>query len=128
MLTERTFLRLQSAAAKARFRLHAKALTDELLAPLQVRPLVRRHPWLTLGGAMLAGFLVVGGQARRPVAEASVKAARLPGPLRAVLREARRIATDAIGAGLLSGWRSVRQPTPTDATQDAAANPGSETA
>lgn len=121
MLTEHTFLRMQSTAAKARFRRHAKALTDELIAPLQLRPLVRRHPWLSLGGAMLTGFLAVGGKPRQSAAEVAPKAARLPGPLRAMLREARRLATSAIGAGLLGGWRSSRPPMATGAADEAAA-------
>jgi ElaB/YqjD/DUF883 family membrane-anchored ribosome-binding protein len=57
MLSEREFLDMQSARAKARFRQTASNLADELLAPLRIRPFIQRRPWWSLGGAATAGFL-----------------------------------------------------------------------
>jgi hypothetical protein len=57
MPSEREFLDQQSTNAKARLRQTAHTLSEELLAPLRIRPLVRRRPWWCLGGAGAAGFL-----------------------------------------------------------------------
>jgi hypothetical protein len=57
MPSEREFLAQQAANAKARLRQTARTLSDELLAPLRIRLLVRRRPWWCLGGAGAAGFL-----------------------------------------------------------------------
>jgi len=106
MFTERSFLRMQSEAAKARLRRQVGALGDEMLAPLRVRPLVSRQPWLSLAGALLTGFLVAGGLRRRGDRSASA-ARRWPAPMAALLRQARRFVSGALGAGLMSGWRGV---------------------
>lgn len=135
MLSERTFLRMQAAAAKARLRNQLGALGDDLLAPLHIRPLVRRHPWLSCGGALLTAFLAAGGLRRR-AARGEAAAWQWPAPVVAMLRQARRLVTSALGAGLLSGWRGLvpahppapapaPAPAPVPAAAEAASDVGS---
>jgi hypothetical protein len=50
---EAEFLRAQIATAKLRLRQHGSALSQELTAPLELRPLVRRRPLVSL---LAAGF------------------------------------------------------------------------
>lgn len=57
MLDEREFLDEQARRAKARLRQTAQQASRELLAPLQLRPMVRRYPWWSLGGASAVGLL-----------------------------------------------------------------------
>lgn len=57
MPSESEFLNLQIESAKAHFRQTARSLGEELLEPLQLRPLIRRRPWWSLGGAAVVGFV-----------------------------------------------------------------------
>lgn len=107
MLTEKAFLDAQSTAAKARLGGEAKALATELLAPLHLQPLVRRHPFWSLGGATLAGFLAAGGLTRKSEAAATAATTTgLPASLAAFVQRIRRLVTSAIGAGLLANLRA----------------------
>lgn len=115
MPSERAFLDLQSAAAKARLRHEANALAADLIAPLRLQPLVRRHPWLSLGGAALAGFLATGGIGGTATAAGPKPAKELPASVAALLRRVRRMMTGAIGTVVLSSLRGrTRAATPVE--------------
>lgn len=64
-MNESEFLAQQARSAKASLQRSARTLGEELLEPLQVRPIIQRHPWWSLGGATLAGF-VTGVSLSRP--------------------------------------------------------------
>lgn len=94
MPDEGEFLRSQAAAALARLRGTVRSLGDDLIEPLQLRGLVRKRPWWSLGAALLGGFLAGGLFGKRRVASPSPA---VPGPVRTMLASVRR-----------QTWRVVR--------------------
>lgn len=106
MPSEADFLRLQGARARARLRLSARTLADELLAPLQLRPFVRRRPWWSVGGATAAGFLTGMRLGRRGdrSATGSTKG-RLHSGLASVGNGLRSLLRTAMGAMVMASLR-----------------------
>lgn len=94
MSDEGEFLRQQAAAALARLRGTLRSLGDDLIEPLQLRGIVRKRPWWSLGAALLGGFLAGGLFGKRRVASPSPA---VLGPVRTVLASVRR-----------QTWRVVR--------------------
>lgn len=94
MPDEGEFLRRQAAAALARLQGTVRSLGDDLIEPLQLRGIVRKRPWWSLGAAMLGGFLAGGFLGKRRVASPSPA---VLGPVRTVLASVRR-----------QTWRVVR--------------------
>jgi hypothetical protein len=96
---EADYLKLQATRSLARLRQTARTLGEEILAPLEIRPLIRRRPWWSLGSAAIAGFVsarVLRRHGRK------VGSGRAGGGLRDLLasanRHARRILGSALGA------------------------------
>lgn len=103
MDAERAFLRAQAAQAKAALRANAHGLAEDLLAPLQLRPMVRSHPWLGLGTATLLGAVLGSHLGRRAPAPAKDERARIvPAAALAVLQRARRFVTRSLQALLFA--------------------------
>jgi hypothetical protein len=57
MTTEAEFLADQARRAKARLRRNVELLGEDLLAPVDVRSLVRRRPFWSVGGATIGGVI-----------------------------------------------------------------------
>jgi hypothetical protein len=111
MQSEAEFLRLQAERAKARFKQTTRTMVDELLSPLQVRPLIQRRPWQSLGSAAAVGFLSgLGLGRRRPKAAPG----RPPGRVRQAVahlgRRVRRMLMSGLGTMLVANLRSGPQP------------------
>jgi hypothetical protein len=112
MRDEGEFLRLQAAEALARCRRTVRAMGDDLIAPLRLRPLVQKRPLWSLGGAVLTGFVVGLGLRRRGKAAAPASAG---GKVHELLAAARlrvgRVLRAAAAAAFVSNLRGpARQP------------------
>lgn len=57
MMTESEFLSLQAERAKANFKRTLHLLSEDLMAPVDVRGMVQRRPFLSLAGATVSGFV-----------------------------------------------------------------------
>ena len=57
MMTESEFLSLQAERAKANFKRTLHLLSEDLMAPVDVRGMVRRRPYWSLLGATASGFV-----------------------------------------------------------------------
>lgn len=111
MNNEAEFLREQATIAKIRLRVHASALGDEVLAPLQLGPFVRRRPWWSLGGAVLGGFL--SGLGLRSLRRTGRKAQAAGGMRRLAAgagRRANRLLRTAVGTILVANLREMARP------------------
>lgn len=64
MNPEAEFLRERVRLAKQRMHRTTTEIVNGVLVPLEARPLVRRHPWTSLGVALLGG-IVTGAGLRR---------------------------------------------------------------
>lgn len=115
MLSEAEYLTLQATRAKARFRQTVHTLTDEILGPLEIRPLIRRHPWWSLGGGALAGLVSgvgLGGRRRRhadgPTADKSSSTVAQAG--RSVRRMLSAVVSALVVANLRGGAATPVEP------------------
>ena len=117
MMTEAEYLSLQAARAKARLQLAANTMVTEIVEPLQIRPFIQRRPWLSVGGAALAGFVSAMGLSRRPRTTGPAKpAGKVHEMISMVNQRLRRLATSALGALLVA---NLRGPSPPAATPSA---------
>lgn len=57
MMTESEFLSLQAERAKANFKRTLHLLSEDLMAPVDVRGMIQRRPFWSLVGATASGFL-----------------------------------------------------------------------
>ncbi len=106
MSRESDYLDLQAKNAKAGLRRTARALSDELLEPLRIRPFIRSRPWWSLGGAAVAGF-VSGARSGRPGAKPAVApgVGVLSGLFAGVDQRVRRVLRSIFGAVLVANMR-----------------------
>ena len=108
MSPEGEYLQQQVARTRARFRQTARTLADECLAPLEIRPFIRRRPWWSLGSVALGGFvsgLALGGGGRRRAGAGHGR-----GRVRAVLAaiagpRARRVLRSVLSAAVVANLR-----------------------
>lgn len=117
MTPEAEFLALRAEQAKLRMRRTTSEMVDGVLTPLEVRPVVRRHPWASLGVGLLGGLLTGLGLRRVRTAKAG-KAAFLATAkaqpkgsvgrlLGAAVHRARRMVTSALGAVVVANLRDA---------------------
>ena len=123
MSREADYLAAQANGAKARFRLTARTLVDEVLAPLEIRPLIARRPWWSLGGAVVAGFVTGRGLRRRSrKAGAAPAGGKVHQLLAQVNQRVRRVLRSALGAVFVASLRRGAAPsTPSANGHDARA-------
>lgn len=57
MVTEAEYLDQQSKRIKARLRHSVREIGREAIEPLDMKPRIRRHPWISLGAAVGTGLL-----------------------------------------------------------------------
>ena len=106
MLSEADYLDLQAARAVDRLKLTARTLADELLEPIDVRPLIKSHPWWSLGAAGVGGFLSGLRLGRRKLDTAARRAASRSHRLLAVLhRRVWPLLRSAVGTAMVAGLR-----------------------
>jgi hypothetical protein len=106
MNDEAEYLALQAQRSKQRLQRTATTLVDELLAPLDARPIVRRHPHTSLAGATLVGFVVARILRRRPRAPEPERAGGvLHGVFVSLHRRLRRIVASTFGAAIVASLR-----------------------
>ena len=129
MAAEHRYLAERARLAKAGLRTEAKGMAEDLMAPLQLRALVRRHPRLGVGSAALLGVLlgrsIRGPRKNTPAGEAA------PRPSPTMGQRVRRLLGSTFGALWLSWLRSPTAAQPAGAnepTPDAAAVAAADTA
>lgn len=106
MPNEAEYLALQAARAKARFKQTARILADELMGPFEIRPLIQRRPWSSLGVAALGGFvsgLRFGGRGRPSGADG--RGGRVLELVAGVRQRIQRVLSGALGAIVLANLR-----------------------
>lgn len=111
MPSEAEYLCLQIARAKARLRQNARGLSDDVLAPLRLRPFIVGRPWWSLGGATLAGLatgLTLGRRGRGTSAERP--AWKSNAILTAISTRVRRVLTSVVGAAIVANVRGATPP------------------
>jgi hypothetical protein len=107
MQREAEYLALQAARAKARLKHTASTLADEVLAPFQVLPFIRRHPWWSVSGAAVLGFLSARPFRGRDRAFGSQGAgSRVQAHLAIVSRRIRRLLRRALSTIVVANLRS----------------------
>ena len=109
-MNESEFLAQQARSAKASLRRSARALGEELLEPLQLRPIIQRRPWWSLGGATLAGF-VTGASLSRPARSAKpVPNGRMSRAFDSIDKRVRSLVRSAFGAIMVVNFRNASTP------------------
>ena len=129
MAAEHLYLAERARLAKAGLRTEAKGLAEDLMAPLQLRALVRRHPRLGVGSAALLGVLLGRGIRGPRTKPATDQAA--PRLATAMGQRLRRLLGSTFGALWLSWLRSPPAGPPAganDTAPDAAAAIARDTA
>ena len=110
---EAEFLQLRVRQAKQRMRRTTDEMIDGVLTPFEVKPLVRRHPWSSLGVALVGGFLTGLGLRRRRVTRAAAREKEgLFGRIARTLHRGGRIVRGTIGAMVLANLREAARGVP----------------
>jgi hypothetical protein len=104
MPSEAEYLAVQATRAKARMRESVTRLVDEVLAPLNVRPFIRRRPWWCLGGSVLGGYLFGRSLRRRP-GHMATGSGKIRDMVAGVSRRVRHAIRSALGAMALASLR-----------------------
>jgi len=113
MTTEAEFLQTRAREAKQRMHRTANELINGVLVPLEARPVVRRHPWTSLGVALLGG-IVTGATLRRGRGRRAAERENegLLDRLARTVRRGGRIVRSTIGAMVFANLRDSARAAP----------------